>query len=223
MHIHAMCGRDVSASISVVDVRKNNNNNTDADPRGVQGGEEGGVYARVDCIAADAAEVLTSGAYRAGFCVCSTGLKSRAAAAEGAGRGGKQQSKTLHLQAGDYTVVLSAYTPESVGAFALTFATSAGADTIISSSSSGDAARPRHLKKYFTVKEVPPEGWGLRRLVLGGQWAVADQTAAGCVNSGSYHMNPLFLLHVSETKEMKCVCKCVRRNRLRACCRDAMM
>lgn len=191
MHIHAMFGKDISASISVIDVSKNISSSADKKKQSAAaagGAEDRSAYARVDCIAADEAEVLTSGSYRGGYCVCSTTLRSAAAAAEQQSSKKRGQSGPMRLQAGDYTVVLSAYTQESVGNFALTFATSAGAE----------GGAPRHAKKYFSVSEVPAEGHGLRRLSLAGAWADSDQSAAGCVNFGSYHSNPIYVLHVSE-------------------------
>ena len=223
MHIHAMCGKDISASISVVDVSKNNNNIPSSKKRvdeqqDEEGVEKNPVYARIDCIASDEAEVLTTGSYRSGFCVCSTALRSKAEAeAEGGSASQQRHSKgkgtsskggkspaSFHLQAGDYTVVLSAYTPQSVGNFALTFATTAGS---VDDSSPGAAAagggggggQPKHVRKYFTLKEIPPEGWGLQRFGLSGEWGEAT---GGCVNFGAYHMNPIYFLQVSG-------CECV--------------
>lgn len=201
-----MCGKDISASISVVDVSKNNNNGKNKKQE-EDGKEENrrSAYARIDCIASDEAEVLTSGSYRCGFCVCSTALKSKEEAEEGGkqrqskGRGKSKSSPgSFHLQAGDYTVVISAYTPQSVGNFALTFATSAGSMEDSSDTGSWGAGKVKHVRKYFTVKEIPPEGWGLKRWGLRGEWMEDDQSAGGCVNFGSFHMNPIYFLHVSE-------------------------
>lgn len=191
MHIHAMCGKDISASISVVDVSKNSNSRPIRET--ADDAEEGkaSLYARVDCIASDDAEVLTSGAYRNGFCMCSTSLKSREQERarerqQGSGKdsGKKKRGSTrpFHLQAGDYTVVLSAYTPESVGNFALTFATTAG-----TSSGEEGGGKVRHMRKYFTVKEIPAEGWGLKRLSVSGAWKCQDDFCA----------NPIYFLYVS--------------------------
>ena len=190
MHIHAMCSKDISASISVVDVIKNNNWQKN---KASNENEDKHSYARIDCIASDDAEILTSGSYRNGYCVCSTSLKSEEESTRKQSNG---KSKSFHLQAGDYTVVVSAYTPDSIGNFALTFATSAGA---VDDSSSGTAAgvvKPKHVRKYFTVKEIPAEGAGLKHIIVNGEWSDIDQTAAGCVNFGSYHTNPIYYLHV---------------------------
>jgi hypothetical protein len=194
IHIHAMYSKDVSGSISVVDVFKNNASKGKNTTESNREGERVNSYARIDCIANDEAEVLTSGSYRGGYCMCSTKLRGRAEAKEASTKG-RKQSKPFHLEAGDYTVVLSAYTTESVGNFALTVATTAGS---VEDTSGGTAIiKPRHVKKYFTLNEIVPEGHGLKHLVVNSAWSDEDRTAAGCTNFNSYHLNPIFLLHVS--------------------------
>jgi hypothetical protein len=63
-------------------------------------------------------------------------------------------------------VVVSTYETGAVGPFVLTFATSCGAAALTA---------PTHNKKYFAVKEIPPEGYGMRHLRLRGEWKEVSQ------------------------------------------------
>jgi hypothetical protein len=176
MHLQAMYSKEVShptlalsllqisASISVIDPRKNQSSRKGA-PAAASSQPPPG---RIDTIASDAAEVMTSGSYRSptpppvadfnrpGFCFCAT----------------------ERLRPGDYIVVLSTFETGAVGPFVLTLATACGSAALTA---------PTHNKKYFSVKEVPrrppssslssspslqipPEGYGMQRVSLQGEW-----------------------------------------------------
>ncbi|CAM9363264.1 unnamed protein product [Choristocarpus tenellus] len=112
--------------------------------------EEGG--RRVDTIIQEK-EVLTSGAYRQGFCYI-----------EG------------YLQAGRYTVVVSTFKAHQLGGFVLKVSTS---------------------NPVQQFSPIPPEGDGMTKQVIQGDWREEDGSAAGCSNYSRYLANPRYVLTFS--------------------------
>ena len=79
------------------------------------------------------------------------------------------------LPPGRYVVQAATFEPRQEGKFALALNSSAAA----------------------SLRAAPPEGHGLTRLVLKGEWGAADGTAAGCPNHSNWHRNPQVRLVLS--------------------------
>ena len=90
---------------------------------------------------------------------------------------------------GRYTLNPSTFTPRQVGAFTLSVGSSAP----------------------ITLRMVAPEGHGLARQVVNGEWSLSAGSAAGSPNHGQYHRNPHVRLSLQQPAEVVLRLRCPSR------------
>ncbi|PFH46869.1 hypothetical protein AMATHDRAFT_68923 [Amanita thiersii Skay4041] len=83
------------------------------------------------------------------------------------------------LSPGDYTVIVSAFEPQYIGAFSLTASVSSP----------------------FFLKPIVQEGAGMYKKVVQGEWSA--ETAGGGPSFNRYKENPLYAIHVSSQTQLK--------------------
>lgn len=95
------------------------------------------------------------------------------------------------LPAGRYAVVPSTYAPGQEGGFTLVVGSSAPC----------------------ALRELRPEGHGLHRLLVRGEWSAAAGSAAGSPNERAFHRNPHLRLVVSRRAELSLRLRCAAATR----------
>jgi len=84
------------------------------------------------------------------------------------------------VPAGRYALLASTFEPHKEGAFHVSIGSS----------------------QPLSAKPLAPEGHGLQRRLVRGEWSTAKGTANGCANFGNFHRNPSYRLILSSRSEV---------------------